>query len=96
MNAEQNIVFMNDKRRIEAQNKLDKIVRHIQQDIFSSGSAQYYLSTLPQLMKELSDAYENLAVVEATVESEITGKIRYHGYAAPNWGGFFTHFTPKT
>lgn len=83
MNSEQNNAFMNSPRRIEAQKRLDKIVRHIQADVKSDGNAMYYLTVLPQLLKELSDAYENFSMVEATVEAEITGKTRYHGYAAP-------------
>lgn len=79
MTAEQNIAFMNDKRRVEAQKQLDKIVKHIQSDISFEGTAQYYMTVLPQMLKSLSDAYENLATVEAIVEAEITSKTRYHG-----------------
>lgn len=78
MTAEQNIAFMNDKRRVEAQNRLDKIVAHIQNDISAQGNALYYMTVLPQLLKSLSDEYENLSTVEAMVEAEVTGKKRFH------------------
>lgn len=79
MTAEQNSLFVNDKRRVDAQNKLDMIVRHIQNDISAQGNAQYYMTVLPQLLKSLSDAYENLATVEAMVEAEVASKSRFHG-----------------
>ena len=75
MTSEQNFCYMNDPRRIEAQKRLDDIVRRIQADTKSNGTALYYLTVLPQLLKELSSAYENLSVVEATVEAEVTGKL---------------------
>lgn len=79
MTAEQNILFANDQRRLDAQKKLDMIVRHIQNDISAQGNAHYYMTVLPQLLKSLSDAYENLAMVEAMVEAEVTSKSRFHG-----------------
>ncbi len=79
MTEEQNSLFVNDKRRVDAQNKLDMIVRHIQNDISAQGNAQYYMTVLPQLLKSLSDAYENLATVEAMVEAEVASKSRFHG-----------------
>lgn len=78
MTAEQNILFVNDQRRVKAQNKLDMIVKHIQNDISEHGNAQYYMTVLPQLLKSLSDAYDNLTIVEAMVEAEITDKSRFH------------------
>lgn len=74
MNNEQNIAFINNPLRVEAKKRLDMATRRIQSDIKSGGSAMYYLTVLPQLLKELSDAYENLSVVEATIEAKITGK----------------------
>lgn len=82
MTNEQNNAFMNDPRRIEAQKRLDKVIRHIQADVNTDGSAMYYLTVLPVLMKELSDAYENLSIVEAAIEAEITEKVRFHGFTA--------------
>lgn len=71
---EQNLVFMNDPRRVAAQSALDEIVRHIQEDIKSNGNAMYYMTILPTLLKKLNEAYEELAIVEAAVEAEIAGK----------------------
>lgn len=71
---EQNLALMNDPRRVAAQSALDEIVRHIHEDIKSNGNAMYYMTVLPPLLKRLKDAYEELAIVEATVEAEIAGK----------------------
>ena len=83
MNNEQNIAFMNDSRRVEAQNRLNKAVSSIQASLKFNGNAMYYLTVLPQKLKELSEAYENLSIVEASVESEITGHVGFHRYTAP-------------
>lgn len=80
MNAEQNAAFMNDPRRLEAQKKLRDLVHRIQTDVKSDcANAGYYLNVLQPLLNQLSDANENLIVVEATVEAEILGKDRWHG-----------------
>jgi len=79
MNSEQNLAFMNDPRRVEAEKNLHAIVQHIQADIKHDGNAQYYLTVLPPLLKSLEKAYENLSVIEATVEAEICGHAMYHG-----------------
>lgn len=78
LNNEQSIEFMNDKRRINAQARLDNAVKRIQSSVKFDGNAGYYLAVLPQYLKELENAYENLSIVEATVEAEITGKKRFH------------------
>ncbi len=75
LNNEQNIQFMNDKRRIGAQNRLNTAVKQIQESVKSDGSAEYYLTVLPWYLKELERAYENLSLVEARVEAEILGRI---------------------
>lgn len=79
LNDEQNLAFVNDPRRVAAEKDLHEIVHRIQTNIKFDGSAHYYLTVLPPLPKRLSEAYENLNIVEATVEAEILGKERYHG-----------------
>lgn len=79
LNEEQNAVFVNDPRRIAAEKEMHELVQHIQTDIKFEGNAYYYLTVLPPLLKKLSDAYEKLNTVEATVYAEILGKHRYHG-----------------
>lgn len=79
LNDEQNVTFMNDPRRVAARKNLDDALRRLQANIRFDGSANYYLTVLPQCLQRLSEAYENLNVVEATVEAEILGKERYHG-----------------
>lgn len=75
MTDAQNLSFMGDPRRIAAQKRINDIVSRIQADVKSDGNAMYYMTVLPPLLKELEGAYENLSVVEATVEAEVTGKI---------------------
>lgn len=79
MNDEQNRAFMNDPRRIEAEKRLHEAVRQIQISLKFDGNAGYYLSVLPPKMKELESANENLILVEATIEAELTGSERWHG-----------------
>lgn len=45
---------------------------------WADGNAQYYLTVLPPILKQLEASYENLSTVEATVMSEILGKERWH------------------
>lgn len=80
LNDEQNLAFVNDPRRIEAEKKVHDLVHRIQVSIKSDcPNAGYYLSVLSPLINQLSDAYDNLSIVEATVEAEILGKERWHG-----------------
>lgn len=79
MNDEQNIAFANDPRRIEAEKRLHEAVRQIQTSLKYDGNAGYYLTALPPKMKELEDANENLILVEAAIEAELTGSNRWHG-----------------
>jgi len=79
MNDEQNRAFMNDPRRIEAEKRLHEAVRQIQISLKLDGNAGYYLTVLPPKMKELEDANENLILVEAAIEAELTGSERWNG-----------------
>lgn len=74
LDTEKNLLFMNDPRRVKAQEELNDIVRRIGTNVKSEGSAQYYLTTLPQLLKELETAYQSLTVIEATILSELEEK----------------------
>jgi len=79
-NDEQNLTFANDPRRVAAEKKVRDLVQHIQTSVKSDcANAGYYLSVLHPLLHELEAAYDNLIVVEATVEAEIAGKERFHG-----------------
>lgn len=75
----QNIEFVNNPRRIAAEKGLHEAVANIRSCLKFDGGARYYLTVLPQRLKRLEEAYENLAIVEAAVEAEILGKERYHG-----------------
>lgn len=79
LNNEQNIAFVNDPRRVEAEKRLHEAVRQIQISLKFDGNAGYYLTVLPTKMKELEDANENLILVEAAIEAELTGSERWHG-----------------
>ena len=63
---------MGDSRRLSAKKELDEVVKHIQSCIKFDGTAMYYLTVLPPLLKKLETAYENLSVVEATIIAEIS------------------------
>ena len=76
MDDERNPLIMNDPRRVSAQSELDAIVRHIQTDISTGGSAQYYLTVLPLLLERLKKAYDNLIVLEATLLAELEKQSR--------------------
>lgn len=80
LSNEQNILFANDKRRVEAEKRLRGLVSHIQSSVkIGCPNAGYYLTVLPPLLKQLQEAQENLIIVEATIESELMGKERWHG-----------------
>ena len=78
LNDEQNLAFVNDPRRVAAQKELDDAKHMIEISLRPDASANYYLSVLPQRLKRLEEASENLAVVEATVEAELLEQHRYH------------------
>ena len=75
LNDKQNLAFMNDPRRIAAQKQLDEAVQKAGQKLMDDGNAMYYLTVLPPMLNKLSAAYENLSTVEATVMSEIMGRM---------------------
>lgn len=79
MTKEENVKFMNDPRRIEALKRLDIALARMEASMVSNGSAEYYLVVVRQHLRELEAAYENLTIVEATVQAEIEGKQRFHG-----------------
>ena len=79
LNNEQNMRYMSDKRRIAAQERLDTAVKRIQASIRSNGNAGYYLTVLPQYLRELESANESLTIIEATVIDEIVRDKRSHG-----------------
>lgn len=72
LNNEQNIAFMNDPRRIEAQTRLEKAINSIRASLNFEGNAEYYLKAIPPKIHELSVAYENQIIIEATIEDELT------------------------
>ena len=79
LNDKQNLTFMTDSRRIEAEAEVRKTVENIRASLQFPGSAQYYLTVLPPRLQALDRAMEMLSIVEATVEAEVLGKERYHG-----------------
>jgi hypothetical protein len=79
LNSEQNATFMNDPRRVGAEQELHKIVEGIRAKLQFPGTAQYYVTVLPPRLKELEKAIENLNTIEATIEAEILGKEHWHG-----------------
>lgn len=79
LNDVQSLDFANDPRRVGAEKELRRIVEAIRASLQFPGTAQYYLTVLPPRLKELETAWENLNVIEATIEAEILGKERYHG-----------------
>lgn len=75
-NDEQNISFMNDPRRVAAKNGLNRAVERIHDCLNFQGNAEYYLMVLPGALKALEEANENLILVEAAIEAELTGSER--------------------
>lgn len=69
MNNEKNLEFITNKERLEADARLRKALKHIE-DI-KTLSAQTVLMCMPPAMKELSDAYENLIIIEAKIANEL-------------------------
>lgn len=60
---------MNHPDRISADNRLRKALKHIEG--IKTLSAQTILICMPPALKELQNAYENLNIVEARIESEL-------------------------
>lgn len=75
LNNDQNAAFMNDPRLVAAEKALHEAVDKIRDSLVFNGTAGYYLSVLPPLLKRLEEADEHLTIVAATVEAEILGKI---------------------
>lgn len=64
--------FINHPERVAADNRLRKALKHIEE--IKTLSAQTILICMPPALKELSDAYENLNITEATIEAELLKK----------------------
>lgn len=69
MTNEQNFLFMNNKERLAADSELRSAIKGVQG--IQNLSAQTILICMPQALKRLDKAYNNLNVVEAKVEMEI-------------------------
>lgn len=68
LSDEKNLEFMNNKERLEADARLRKALKHIEE--IKTLSAQTILICMPPALKELSEAYENLNIIEARLEFE--------------------------
>ena len=68
---EENLAFVNDPRRVAAQQELDAVIRHIGADVKFPGSAEYFLTVLPPLLAKLEAALANLNMVEAQILYEL-------------------------
>lgn len=66
---EQNILFMNNKERMNADKRLRKALKHIEE--IKTLSAQTILICMPPALKELKEVYEALIQIEAKLEHEI-------------------------
>ncbi len=73
LDSEKNLTFMNHPERVAAQKELDEAVLRISTDIKVGGSAMYYLTILPPILKKLEAAVENLNIVEAKIIAELQG-----------------------
>ena len=73
MTDEQNVRCMHDPRRLAAKAELDAATRNIRESLKADGSAGYYMTVLPPLLKRLEQAQENLIIIEATVAAELCG-----------------------
>lgn len=71
MNDRQNLSFAADPRRVAAKKELDCVVRHIRADVMMDGSALYYLTVLPPLVKKLEAAYMELKQIEERIIQEM-------------------------
>lgn len=71
MNDKQNLELMNHPDLVAAQKRLKDAKERVR-GAQTSGPAQVILTLMPPAMKELAAAYENLKIVEARLEYEIT------------------------
>lgn len=69
LSDEKNLEFMNNKERLNADARLRKAIKHIE-DI-KTLSAETILICMPPALNELSEAYENLNRIEARLEYEL-------------------------
>ena len=74
LDSEKNLTFMNHPERVAAQKELDEAVLRISTDIKVGGSAMYYLTILPPLLKKLEAAMESLNIVEAKIIADLQGE----------------------
>lgn len=70
---EENKKFISDPERMTAERRVRDLVNRIQASVKFDGNAEYYLTVLPPILKQLEEAYENLTVIEATVQARILG-----------------------
>lgn len=68
----ENLEFMNNEERVAADAELQKRRKEVEE--IAKLSTQTILVTMPQAIKNLQQAYENLIVVEAKIEDEIIQK----------------------
>ena len=74
LNNEQNHAFLTDTRRVAAEKKVVDLAQRIRWTVNAyPPSAEYYLTALPPLLDQLTEAAETLTIVEAEVEAEILG-----------------------
>lgn len=73
LDSEKNLTFMNHPERVAAQKELDEAVLRISTDIKVGGSAMYYLTIPPPLLKKLEAAMESLNIVEAKIIADLQG-----------------------
>ena len=73
LDSEKNLTFMNHPERVAAKKELDEAVLRISTDIKVGGSAMYYLTILPPLLKKLEAAMESLNIVEAKIIADLQG-----------------------
>lgn len=76
MDNEQNAKFMSDPERLAAEQRMRDLVKHIQASVKTDGSAEYYLTVLPPILKQLEEARQNLATIEVKVQDRILGLIK--------------------
>lgn len=72
MTDKQNLMFMNNKERLDAEKKLKDALENVRN--IQPLSAQTILICMPPALKKLNQAYDNLIAVEARIEDEILNK----------------------
>lgn len=75
LNDEQNVAFMNDPERLEAEREKNKALELIKSAVKHDGSADYYLTVLPPYLKRLEAATENLTKIEARLYCQLQGLV---------------------